>query len=160
MYDNPILGDFRGLIHRRKAGKLAGAISQRIRSEKLVQIEMVRIRELSACLFRIAQLATRPRQIGPEAVYTAIKSVIIAGEYAKEAGWKSSSRSLMQPAISISSCPAGYRKQSPSSTARVGLVAESDLGLINGGFLKWGYPQSSSILMAFSIINHPAIGAP
>jgi stage V sporulation protein SpoVS len=26
-------------------------------------------------------------QIGPEAVYTAIKSVIIAGEYAKQAGW-------------------------------------------------------------------------
>eukprot|EP00435_Cladocopium_sp_Y103_P036631 s3203_g9.t1 len=44
------------------AGKLAGAISQRIRSENLVQIEM----------------------IGPEAVYTAIKSVIIAGEYAKQ----------------------------------------------------------------------------
>ena len=27
-----------------------------------------------------------------------------------------------------------------------------------GGFLKWGYPQSSSILVGWSIINHPAIG--
>ena len=27
-----------------------------------------------------------------------------------------------------------------------------------GGFPKWGYPQSSSILMVFPTINHPAIG--
>ena len=29
-----------------------------------------------------------------------------------------------------------------------------------GGFHIWGYPQSSSILMEVSIINHPAIGVP
>ena len=28
----------------------------------------------------------------------------------------------------------------------------------NGGFLKWGYPQSSSISMEISTLNHPAIG--
>ena len=30
---------------------------------------------------------------------------------------------------------------------------------IYGDFLKWGYSKSS-ILLAFSIINHPAIGIP
>ena len=29
-----------------------------------------------------------------------------------------------------------------------------------GGFLKWGYPQSSSILIGFSLINHPYLGTP
>ena len=29
-----------------------------------------------------------------------------------------------------------------------------------GGFHKWGYPQSSSILMGFSRINHPFGGTP
>ena len=29
---------------------------------------------------------------------------------------------------------------------------------IYGGFLKWGYPQFSSILVGFSVINQPAIG--
>ena len=30
----------------------------------------------------------------------------------------------------------------------------------DGAFLKYGYPYASSILMGFSIINHPAIGLP
>ena len=25
---------------------------------------------------------------------------------------------------------------------------------------KWGYPQSSSISMGFSLVNHPALGVP
>ena len=76
------------IVAKSKAGKLAGAISQRIRSDNLVQIEMVRIRQFAACLSAsVAVMHYHCGQIGPEAVYTAIKSVIIAGEYAKQAGW-------------------------------------------------------------------------
>ena len=32
--------------------------------------------------------------------------------------------------------------------------------IIYGGFLKWGYSQSSSILMGFFLLNHPAIEVP
>ena len=28
------------------------------------------------------------------------------------------------------------------------------------GFLKWGYPESSSIVIGFSILNHPCYGSP
>ena len=34
------------------------------------------------------------------------------------------------------------------------------MGGLYGGFHKWGYPQSSSILMGFFLRNHPFLGFP
>ena len=52
------------IVAKSKAGKLAGAISQRIRSDNLVQIEMVRIRQFAACLS--ASLAVHALPLRPD----------------------------------------------------------------------------------------------
>ena len=46
-------------------------------------------------------------------------------------------------------------RQAPADRCDDAYESSVDMGMLYGGFLKWGYPQSSSIFIGCSIINHP-----